>query len=403
MTRTADTIDLLKTYTADYMPTAYWSGFHPYRRFPGFSLGVVLAMLTDPRVLLGLGIIKGVLLTKMKIRIDCDSQPVQDFLQRQLTRFLSRDAPIALKAVEWGYSCSEVFYKIIDGQLHYWGLRDLHPMDCRCLVAAGKVIGARIRGLKRGSATDYHRSDPLLVPKIFWHVQSRDFHPWYGRSRLFGAFIPWNETWSDGGFRDIRRLWFYKYAYDGGIGYHPPGTTRIAETGQEISNRDLMREIMEKRRTGGIVVLPDNPEGGKRLWEILPPTPMPLPSGLMEYGEQLRVEILEGMGIPPEVVQAAQVGSGYSGRRVPEEAFYCSLQQNANELINDLDQQVLRFLVRFNFKTDVPYELTVYGLLAEEETPERVPEPPLAETQPDLAEPLPLAERRLQEMRTTGG
>ena len=64
---------------------------------------------------------------------------------------------------------------------------------------------------------------------------------------------------------------------------------------------------------------------------------------------------------------------------------------------------MLRFLVRFNFKTDVPYELTVYGLLADEETPARVPEPTLAETQPGLAEPPPLTERRLQEMRTTGG
>ena len=92
-----------------------------------------------------------------------------------------------------------------------------------------------------------------------------------------------------------------------------------------------------------------------------------IPAGLMEYGQSLKEELFEGMGIPPEVFQNATSGFGAaSGRQIPEEAFFSILQEMTQWLIADADNQIFRHLVRINFG-DVPYEIVPFGLTGKAE------------------------------------
>jgi hypothetical protein len=81
----------------------------------------------------------------------------------------------------------------------------------------------------------------------------------------------------------------------------------------------------------------------------------------MEYPEQLRVEILEGLGIPPEVVESSG-DSGFgsaTGRKVPMIMYYSSLASLGSNAISDVDRFIIKPLLKFNFKekSDTPYSI----------------------------------------------
>jgi len=198
-------------------------------------------------------------------------------------------------------------------------------------------------------------------------VHNREIHQWYGRSRLFGAYFPWLELWSEGGLRDIRRLFFHKYAYAGETGRHPNGGEVI--DGRTVTYRDIMREMLEKRKTGAVVVLPSTTnDTGNYLWQIDPAAAPAPPEGVMEYIQDIRTELLEGMGIPPEVVSTDGVGA-YSGRSIPMDAFYSILQEIINTITADLSNQILRVLVDVNFGHEIPFEVVPFGLTFAPSTP----------------------------------
>jgi hypothetical protein len=78
---------------------------------------------------------------------------------------------------------------------------------------------------------------------------------------------------------------------------------------------------------------------------------------------------LIGMNIPPEVVQAASTGSGWSGRSVPFLVFLTSEDQLADTTVQGIDKHALRPGVAVNFGEDAWYEIRLKSLVkqAEEE------------------------------------
>ena len=392
------------TSTYDPVPHSWANYFVTSRRHPLFSLASVPLMLTDPRIQFGLHLIKGPMLSQCKFFCkvaEDDPQetplfaqglesgqaqqpgqqmgmgqappesPLKKFLVRNVTRFWRSSAIRALKAVEWGFSCSEALYKLgDDGIVEFDTLKDLNSLDCRALTRSSKLVGAVVIRNIRDKAPNSRVILPL--PRVLWHVHARHLNPWYGQSRLYGSWRPWIEIWDEGGFRDSRRLFFYKYAYDGGTYYYPPGISRMGEdvNGQAIikTNKDLVREIADKKRAGGATFLPNDQENGVRRWEHIPPDSVNPPAGLDAYGADLRNELWEGMGIPPEIAHADEAG-GYAGRRVPMVAFYSTLQELVSNLIGDYDAQILNPLVRYNFGDHAAnsYEILPFGLMEQGE------------------------------------
>jgi len=79
--------------------------------------------------------------------------------------------------------------------------------------------------------------------------------------------------------------------------------------------------------------------------------------------DDLKGDISEGMGVPDEVIEAAETGSGYSGRRIPQNALRGMLSEVANFLIQDLNDQILEPLIRRNFGEVPDYEIQTFGLV----------------------------------------
>lgn len=339
--------------TQDYTPHAYYSGFQLLSQRPAFTASTVQQMMSDPRVVYGLMLLKGPILTNAHVKVNCADENIRQYNIKQINRFWLNSAVRVMKAVEWGYSGSEVMYREgDDGRIHFDTVKDFYPPDVRLVTRNGNHCGINVRNVLGSSSPVF-----LGFPKAMYHLHHRDRNPWYGLSRLHGAHVPWWEIWSDGGYRDIRRLWFYKNAYEGGVVRHPPGTTRD-EQGNPIPCSLYAREIVQKKRTGGVLTLPNTlaNDQGAFAWTFEPPTPLPVPEGLLEYGNILRDEILEALGIPPEIIASGgDQGFGSStGRQVPQMAFYSILQELFQWLLNDFYDYVLHPLNKIVFGENLP-------------------------------------------------
>ena len=376
--------DLLgKPFTADYEPLALQAGYMTGgQRRPRFSSRWINRMLPDQRIQFALRMIKGPILSGARFYVkDPNSSgdehsPVKKYLIKNISRFWAHSAAKALRAIEWGFSGNECLYRMEDDLICFDSLKIIHPKDAKILTLDGNKIGMSVGNVKGRRGRIY-----LGGPKGLWQVHNREEKPWYGLSRLFGAFQPWLEFHEDGGAKDIRRLYYHKYAFSGDVGYFPTGRepdTQSAPGSQPRSNREVMRSMLAKRKTGASIMFPGTRyEDGGRKWEIETPSPGPGAAPVLEYHSDLKEEIFEGMGVPNEVAQATETGSGYSGRKVPQEAFMSMLQEIVNWLCYDFDQQVLRPMVQFNFGAkDYPYEIIPFGLLrstGEDEEKEKDP------------------------------
>lgn len=353
--------------TADYLPSAYYGAFHYSRNRPPFTHFIVREMLVDPRVSFGLKLIKGPIASQYRVNVVAEDERVRTFIEKNIARFWRNSAVRVLKALEWGYSGSEVLYRIgPDGLLHFDTVKDLDSPDVRPVVLEGEIVGMTVRNVPFYSGDSVVGCERLFIPKpkMLWHVHDRHRNSWFGASILYPAVVPWWELWSEGGFRDSRRLWYYKNSFEGGVMYHPPGITRL-ENGQIVTNKDLARELIEKKRTGGVLTLPNDLIGeGRRAWEYEPPSANTAPTGLDGYGADLRHEIFEALGIPPEVIESVSGEGAETGRKIPLIAFYSTLQEIGNWLLTDFDEFVLSFLVEYNFG-DVAYELEPESLVEE--------------------------------------
>lgn len=361
--------DLEKLATYDYDPTAHIGrpiyGLLHHR--PAFTMNSVDMMLLDARVQLGLNLIKGPIhaytqfysqeeaqnpaihmlvmqqADRFHYTVETEDEEVGEFVLRTLKRFWTNGVIKALTAIEWGFSGSEVIYERgQETRIEYKDLRCLNVFDVRPVTYRGGLVGMDIQNATM--STKY-----LGIPKAFWHVHCRESHPFYGKSRLHGAWGAFWEMWSESGARDIRRTWFHRCAYDGGSMRYPIGKSAIPGGGS-ISNRDIALEMMAKKRTGGYLVMPNQIINGVPAWEYDPPSGSQTPEGVMQYPEDLRKEILEGMGIPPEIIEGGGGGLGAAtGRMVPMLAYQSTLKMLTEAVINDFKSQVMDYLIMLNW------------------------------------------------------
>jgi len=373
---------MLTTYTQDpvrYLgnsPSAIAMYDPEYgHNIPYFTATMIPAMLRDGRIRFGLQMLKGpityntifieaerssnpALIDLLKAngaefiyKVKSDNKELEQLVLKTLRNFWTNGLSQALKAIEYGFSCSQVMFK--NGQdtgnrIEYDCLKWYHPDSVKPLIYKHQMVGARIKSV---DASDAHAD--LLFPKILWHVHERNANPIYGQSRLEWCSIPWHELYVMYGGRDIRRTWFIKNAFDGGEIRYPIGKTKVGL--QEIDNLDLAVRMMSNLRTGGFRVFPDdvNAATGTQKWGYTPPSANITPNGLMEYPKELRYEILEALGIPPEVTESQNdngMGSA-TGRKVPMMLYYSTLASLADQAIYDFKKQVIDYIALVNFKS----------------------------------------------------
>ena len=369
---------LTQSMLGDYQPWSYGmtGGRWVNPRKPPFQLWYVPWMTRDPAVTMSLLWVRGRIISQARMTVKDSEAPdapsdvqvgtsdgdsnqtvagmpapeqtdLQKFIEENLSRFWRNSVERVLNALEWGFSGSEVIYRNRDGVIEFENTRTVAPYDSRVVTKNGKKVGMLVKRVPGRRGRVY-----VGGPKSFWFVNRREINPWYGESKLLGAFEPWYELVTDGGAKDVRRLYYYKYAFRGDTMYYPQGSTNTADANGTIKqNKDLAREIVEKMRAGAVAVMPNttDPVTGNKLWELIPAQSGPGSVDVLDYYDRLRNEIREGLGVPPEIFTAAQTGSGYSGRVIPQEGFDASLQSLVNWLVHDFDDQILQPLVAINF------------------------------------------------------
>jgi hypothetical protein len=242
------------------------------------------------------------------------------------------------------------------GMMELQGLRDAAIPDMRPMQLRGQLAGLEILG-------NHH----VFAPRFWWITNDPLYGSFYGQSRLEPAWHPFSDKAGKHGALGCRRLWYLKNAYRGGRMRHPVG--RFKDTDGEIKDYEQKaRQIVELYETGGVLTQPNTrDENGNYMWEFEDPTINGELRDLREYPKDLDREILIGLGIPPEVVDAAESGSGWSGRSVPFLVFLSGEDEIASNMVHSIDRQLIRYGARFNFGSAAKYEIKVHSLIQAEE------------------------------------
>ena len=353
---------------ASYRPFALGGGLYSagvYDGRPLYTWAQAELMRRDPQVDFGLRILRSPL-WRVKWQVKAKRTEVAAFVDAMLRRIWARALrKIARSFHVYGVHPGEFIFCEEAGLVVFSQLDDFHPRDTRPLEFLrgphrGKLAGVQVRNVAPTDAgpTSTGGMVDITFPHAWWFAGDAEYGLHYGRPRLAGAFEPWLEKRGRNGAIDARRLGMRKAIYSGPRLRYPPGKTDYGPADGSSPdlhpNQDVARQIGEMLENGSTVALPNIPHAseklaGKYAWELEEVKPIGDMPKLLEYPEALDKEILRGMGIPPEIVDAATVGSGYSGRAVPCQVFFTMMDEDTSIIIDAIDMQCIRGLVALNY------------------------------------------------------
>lgn len=360
--------------TAAYAPTVY-SGEYAARAIddkPWFNYRDIDRMKRDPQIQFCLRILRAPI-HQAQWTVEAPNHRIGKLIDDTIHTFWDGYLRQILDTqFTWGYVPGEMTYRSSNGQGILDRFTPIHPMDSRPLevpaFGGGKVFcGIRVKGMTTDlTGHSLPNQINITTPHAFWHAGEAEYGSYYARPRLADAFSPWSEKSAKGGAVESRRLWFKKCAYGGGILRHPSGSTEyVLADGSTvvIENKQLAREILERFETGGILTLPNtvDPTTGNYLWEYIPPASNGEATGILEYPKVLDEEIFKSFGIPPEIITAAETGSGYAGRVVPSMFFLASEDEVVSALLKTIEVQACRPLVAINYGEKYTRQFKIKG------------------------------------------
>jgi hypothetical protein len=186
----------------------------------------------------------------------------------------------------------------------------------------------------------------------------------YGCALLARAYPAWFEKWMPGGAKRTLRLRMVKDAYIGDILWYPANQYVQLADGKQVSWRDLSREVVESRVSGGAMTLPLVRDSlGNKLIDYTPPQGVPGHTQIFHWKRDLDLEIWKALEVPPETIQASSSGSGYSGRWIPFAVALSAVHQELAELVQCVDRDVLRPIAQLNFGRQPQYDIRPKSLV----------------------------------------
>ena len=333
------------------------------------------------------------------------------WVQHQWNALWNSAAHRLLKTKLYGFLPFEVVYRQATsgpfaGLLEVQRLIDYHPSYARLLVQGDEIVGFTYEddetesgregesgsGRNSISPSPTHPLSPsltdagsssnqrdLLAPQALVCTFDAECGNPYGCALLARAYPAWYEKWMPGGAKRTLRLRMIKDAYIGDIFWYPPDRRFELMNGNEISFKELAREIIESRHSGGALTLPLIRDAtGQKLVDYTPPQGVSGYTQIFRWKADLDLEIWKALEVPPEIIQAQRSGSGYSGRWIPFAVALSAVHQELAELIRCLDRDILRPIAEVNFGRGAAYEIrprslveTYSAMFGKERTPGR--------------------------------
>lgn len=307
---------------------------------------------------------------------------VSAFVLTQCRRFWDRGVPRVQHGYDYGWQGCENLYAQEQGLLCWSGLLDFSPRDTFVLTQNQKPVGVRVKGVtvpqgeNKTPPIDLWLASRDIPAKGLWYAHNPRYNRYYGQSQLLGAWKPYRRLASKDAAETVLDGGFYRLAFSGPLVRYPekdvqkqvgsPLTTPNSQGQPMQYARDIARMIAEYMKAGASVGLPSTSYpaemGGGYEWEVEWGEVKFDGAPLLAYIKYLIEQIREGIGVPNELIEAAESGSGYSGRAIPLEGFFLQQQRIADAILRMFVEEVLRPLVRWNFG-DVPFEVNVNSLL----------------------------------------
>jgi hypothetical protein len=336
---TVDYVNVPKTITASILA-----------KRPPFSLTWADLMMYDNQVYFGYCVGNAPLMSA-EVEVTGPDPTVCRFVQEQWEKIWSTSASKLLKAKCYGFSGYEVMHKLDDtsGRIVFDELLDRHPVDTRPLLKGSQMIGVSVNHLN-GVAQQGRGKAYLVGPQGLWLTYRAQHGSRFGDPLLEHAYGPWYDKAMDNGAYDLRRLRNVKDAWIGDVVRYPMFRKLTKPDGTVISARDYAREVGESRYSGAVVALPsDRDDKGNLLFEYVPPAAIAETAQIQDWIRDLDWDIFDGLLVPREVVEAAETGSGFSGRSFPFMAFLATRDEEMGGIVRQVDRQQLRPMTAVNY------------------------------------------------------
>lgn len=320
-----------------------------------------------------------------------ENPEVSAFVAEQCLRFWDRGVPQLQAGYEYGWCAGENLYAQEDGsgKLYWDGILQFSPRDVYLLTHNAVPVGVRVKQIANTQAelagttssvgvADLWMASKDVPGKGMWYAHNPRYSQFYGQSQLLGAWRPWRRLgWKDGAESNID-LGFYRFWCRGPVVYFPDEDMQTGTAAPAMATafdsqgrprrfaRDVARQLAEWYKSGAGVGLPSakysSDMGGGDKWKLeLPDSTLNVEGGIV-YAKHLWDQIRYGVGVPPELMESSEGGSGFNGRMVPLYAFLEQQQKIADALLLLFVRQVLIPLVRWNFGA-VPWRVQVKPLL----------------------------------------
>lgn len=332
---------------------------------PLFTVRTARLMLRDPVVSIGLSTRNAALLPA-EVKVECKDAVVREYIGRQWKTIWQHHAPEILRTKIWGFNGIQVDYKFdkSTGFVEVEGIKEFSPHDVRCMTHEGKAVGFKVVPSYGSSQGSERTTTTLYAPQACWLTYDGMWGAHYGHSILRKCYSPWYEKWMPHGAIKTRQLRMIKDSYMGDVVQYPFDRDVHLPDGTVVSWRDILREMAESRMAGATLMLPQVLDAsGQKLIEYQPPQDTGNPTGIYQWVEDSDRDIWRGLDVFEEVIQAAEVGSGFSGRSIPLVMFLSACQDELRQIVAALDKFIFRPMVWHNFERDVDYQITPVPLV----------------------------------------
>lgn len=302
---------------------------------------------------------------------------VAQFVLNHCERFWQFGVPLLQEdGYPYGWCPGQHMYKEVQGMLVWSHLNTFHPSDGHILTCDYEPVGVRIKNIRTKSSVDIHLASESIPAKAAWYAHRPRAGNLYGRSQFIGAWLPWRMLgWRDGMDQVINAA-VYRAGYCGPIIRYPPDSSAPAARGNipgttqdggglyRRENREVARQYCEWAKAGASFGLSSErwAESNELKWDLQWPEHVMDVRPLVDAAKWAEERIMLGMDVPPELIRAAETGSGYSGRSIPREAFLDGQQRLADAFLKNFVEQVVKPLVLWNFG-DVPFSIQCKSLL----------------------------------------
>ena len=260
----------------------------------------------------------------------------------------------------YGWTACELVYGRQEGYLMptkaiHFSARDVVPIvDPKTRVGQGVQVTGNFGGNKRLFA--FRSSVPN---KAFWYVHGQRFEGYFGDSQIRPAWKPWRRLAGIDGNEETTDLACYRFGTGIVKVFHPEGiytgsVSSVPSWGVngKVSNSDIARQISEGMKAGAGIALSSEKypqqSGGGLKWDVVVEPFSTNIEQLIAQKRELEIDCAKAIGVPPEVIQAAETGSGYSGRAIPLQGFLVSQQDRLNDMTEQVMDQIVNPLLKWN-------------------------------------------------------